>query len=95
LNRNEGVAYVKVLTCANVIEIKMVETYLKLDVDENVEYCAVEWNNCGGSSSVLLLLLLLLLLSLDTLRRVFKLYPCNKLCQWVLLLLLHYRHFCC
>ena len=62
-----------VLTCTNVIEIKMVETYLKLDVDENVEYYDVEWNNCGGSSSVLLLLLLLLLLG--TLRMVFNLYP--------------------
>ena len=51
----------------------MVETYLKLDVDENFEYYDVEWNNCGGSSSVLLLLLLLLLLG--TLRMVFNLYP--------------------
>jgi len=50
------VAYFKVLTCTNIIEIKMVESCFKLDIDENVEYFDVEWNNCGSSRSVLLLL---------------------------------------
>ena len=51
------------LTCTNVIELKMVESCFKLDIDKNVEYFDVEWNNCGSSRSVLLLLLLLLLSS--------------------------------
>jgi hypothetical protein len=55
LNKN-GVACFKVLTCTNVIDIKMVESCFKLDVDENVEYFDVGRNNCGCSSSVLLLL---------------------------------------
>lgn len=54
LDRNEGVTYFKVLSCTNVIDIKMVNTYLKLDVDGNLEYCDMEWNNCGSNTPLLL-----------------------------------------
>jgi hypothetical protein len=92
LNRNEGVVYFKVLTCTNVIKIEMVNTYIKLDVDGNVEYCDMEWNNCGGSNALLLLLLLSLLLYyyLSLLCRVFTVKSLKQtmLVRYIIIILL-------